>query len=98
MLTVVIAVFAAYAFARMEFRFKRTILVAVLATLMLPVYATLIPLYRIMSGAGLVNSYLGVILVYTSGFLPLALWIMYSYFTASRASSRKPPSSTAPPR
>ena len=81
-LTIVIAVLGAYAFARMEFRFKRTIFTSVLATLLLPAYATLIPLYRIMSGLGLVNTYLAVILVYTSGFLPLATWLLYNYFSS----------------
>jgi multiple sugar transport system permease protein len=78
--TVVIAIFAAYAFARMQFRFKRTVFVSVLATLLLPAYATLIPLYRIMASLGLVNTYLAVVLVYVSGFLPLAIWILYNYF------------------
>jgi multiple sugar transport system permease protein len=81
-LTVVIAVFAAYAFARLRFRFKRTIFVSVLATLLLPAYATLIPLYRIMADLGLVNTYIAVILVYVSGFLPLAIWILYNYFNS----------------
>jgi multiple sugar transport system permease protein len=80
--TVVIAILAAYAFARMQFRFKRTIFVSVLATLLLPAYATLIPLYRIMASLGLVNTYLAVILVYVSGFLPLAIWILYNYFNS----------------
>jgi multiple sugar transport system permease protein len=80
--TVVIAVFAAYAFARLQFRFKRTIFVSVLATLLLPAYATLIPLYRIMANLGLVNTYLAVVLVYVSGFLPLAIWILYNYFNS----------------
>ena len=78
--TVVIAILAAYAFARLQFRFKRTIFVSVLATLMLPAYATLIPLYRIMASLGLVNTYIAVILVYVSGFLPLAIWILYNCF------------------
>jgi ABC-type glycerol-3-phosphate transport system permease component len=78
--TVVIAILAAYAFARLQFRFKRTIFVSVLATLLLPAYATLIPLYRIMASLGLVNTYLAVVLVYVSGFLPLAIWILYNYF------------------
>jgi multiple sugar transport system permease protein len=78
--TVVLAILAAYAFARLQFRFKRTIFVSVLATLLLPAYATLIPLYRIMASLGLVNTYLAVILVYVSGFLPLAIWILYNYF------------------
>ena len=49
---------------------------------MLPVYATLIPLYRIMADLGLVDTYTGIILVYTSGFVPLAMWIMYNVFMA----------------
>ena len=81
-LTVVIAIFAAYAFARLQFRFKRVIFVSVLATLLLPAYATLIPLYRIMASFGLVNTYIAVVLVYVSGFLPLAIWILYNYFNS----------------
>ncbi len=79
--TVIIAIFGAYAFVRMEFRFKNVIFYVTIATLSLPAYATLIPLYRIMSGFHLVDTYTGVILVYVSGFLPLALWILYNYFT-----------------
>lgn len=85
-LTLVIAVAAAYAFARLRFRLKTVTFYAVIATLTLPVYATLIPLYRIMTDVGLVNTYLGIILVYTSGFLPLALWIMYNVFLSLPAS------------
>jgi len=81
-LTLAVAVVAAYAFARLRFRLKTALFYAVIATLTLPVYATLIPLYRIMSDIGLVNTYVGIILVYTSGFLPLAMWIMYNVFLA----------------
>jgi multiple sugar transport system permease protein len=33
-----------------------------------------------MSDWGLINTYTGVVLVYVSGFLPLAMWILYNYF------------------
>jgi len=79
-LTVFVAIFAAYAFARLEFRFKRIILVTTIATLLLPAYATLLPLYKLMTSWNLVNTYLGIILTNTSGFLPLAIWILYNYF------------------
>ncbi len=79
-LTVIIAIFSAYAFARLRFRFKNVIFYTVIATLALPAYATLIPLYHILGNAGLVNTYTGIVLVYVSGFLPLAMWIMHSYF------------------
>jgi multiple sugar transport system permease protein len=82
LLTLVIAVVGAYAFARLRFRLRGPLFYVVLATLTLPVYATLIPIYEILTRLGLVNTYLGIILVYTSGFLPLAMWIMYNMFQA----------------
>ena len=80
--TVLLATLAAYAFARMRFRGRTVLLYGVLATMALPAYATLIPLYRIMSSFGLVNTYTGIVLVYVSGFLPLATWIMHNYMTS----------------
>jgi len=78
-LTVVLAGFAAYAFSRMKFRGRGVLLFIVIATMAFPTYTTLIPLYRIMADFHLVNTYLGIILCYVSGFLPLATWILYSY-------------------
>lgn len=79
-LTMIIAIMGSYAFARLQFRFKTTIFYCILATLALPTYATLIPLYKMMSQLSLTGTFLGVILVYVSGFLPLAMWIMYTYY------------------
>ena len=81
-LTLVVSVLGAYAFARLRFRLRGLLFYGIIATLMLPVYATLIPLYRIMADLGLVDTYMGIILVYTSGFIPLAMWIMYNVFMA----------------
>lgn len=78
--TILLATLAAYAFARMHFRGRTIFFYAVLATMAFPPYTTLIPLYRIMSTLGLVNTYTGIVLVYVSGFLPLATWIMHNYF------------------
>jgi multiple sugar transport system permease protein len=84
--TVVLATLAAYAFARMRFRGNRILFYAVLATMAFPAYTTLIPLYRIMSSFGLVNTYSGIVLVYVSGFLPLATWILHNYLASMPAS------------
>jgi len=78
--TILLATIAAYAFSRLQFRGKTIFFYAVLATMAFPPYTTLIPLYRIMSDLGLVNTYTGIVLVYVSGFLPLATWIMHNYF------------------
>jgi len=81
-ITVVLATLAAYAFARMRFRGRGLLFYGVLATMALPAYATLIPLYRLMSLLGLVNTYTGIVLVYASGFLPLATWILHNYMAS----------------
>ena len=80
--TVVLATLAAFAFARMRFVGQKVLFYSVLATMAFPAYTTLIPLYRIMSDFGLVNTYTGVVLVYVSGFLPLATWVMHNYFAS----------------
>ena len=80
--TVLLSTLAAYAFARMKFRGRTVLFYSVLATMAFPAYTTLIPLYRIMTAFGLVNTYTGIILVYVSGFLPLATWIMFNYMSS----------------
>jgi multiple sugar transport system permease protein len=80
--TVLLSTLAAYAFARMKFRGRTVLFYSVLATMAFPAYTTLIPLYRIMTAFGLVNTYTGIVLVYVSGFLPLATWIMFNYMSS----------------
>ncbi len=82
LITIVLATLAAYAFARMTFKGRKVLFYAVLATMAFPAYATLIPLYQMLTSVGLVNTYTGIILVYVSGFLPLATWIMYNYISS----------------
>ncbi|MDR2321814.1 MAG: carbohydrate ABC transporter permease [Microbacterium sp.] len=48
---------AAYAFARLEFRFKRTMFAAMMATLMLPFQVILVPQYILFNNLGLVDSF-----------------------------------------
>lgn len=60
-LVVVVQALAAYAFARLEFPGRSVLFVAVLATLMIPIQVTLIPLYLLFSNVGLVNTYTAVI-------------------------------------
>jgi multiple sugar transport system permease protein len=79
--TVVLATLAAYAFARMRFRGHTVLFYGVLLTMAFPAYTTLIPIYRILSNFALVNTYTGIVLVYVSGFLPLATWVLHNYFS-----------------
>jgi multiple sugar transport system permease protein len=53
---------AAYALARLDFRGNRALLVAIVASLMIPFQATLIPVYQLVAHLGLVNTFAGMIM------------------------------------
>jgi multiple sugar transport system permease protein len=52
---------AAYALARLDFTGRRVLLIVIIATLMIPFQATLIPLYQLVADLGWVNTYTGLI-------------------------------------
>ncbi len=52
---------AAYALARIDFRGRQVLLIAIIATLMIPFQATLIPVYQIVADLGWVNTFAGLI-------------------------------------
>ncbi|MFD2617593.1 carbohydrate ABC transporter permease [Terrilactibacillus laevilacticus] len=78
--TVFVASFAAYAIARLKFRGKTIILGTVLAVSMFPQIATISPIYMFLKNVGLTNSYLGLIIPYTTFSLPLSIWLLVSFF------------------
>lgn len=79
-----VAVTAAYAFSRLQFRGRETLMLAVLGVLMLPAVAGIAPLFVLLNrivigGFNLRNSLLGVGLAMTSGALPFAIWNLKGY-------------------
>jgi multiple sugar transport system permease protein len=79
-ISTVVGVLGAYAFARVRFRGARVTLLAFLATYMVPPIALVIPLYLIMVRLHLLDSKLGLIIVYCSFATPFVLWTMGNYF------------------
>jgi multiple sugar transport system permease protein len=79
-ISMTVGVFGAYAFARLRFRLSRATLLLFLSTYMVPPIALVIPMYLIMVKLGLLNSKLGLIIVYCSFATPFVLWIMGNYF------------------
>ncbi|MGB8956342.1 MAG: carbohydrate ABC transporter permease, partial [Tumebacillaceae bacterium] len=77
---IVISTFASYAIAWLNFRGKTIILGLVLAVSMFPQIATISPIFMFMQTTGLTNSYLGLIIPYTTFALPLAIWNMTIFF------------------
>ncbi len=81
-LSMLVGVLGAYAMARLRFRLKRTVLVVFLLAYMLPPIALLIPLYLVLAQLRLLDSLLGLTLVYSSFTTPFVLWIMTNQFLA----------------
>jgi ABC-type glycerol-3-phosphate transport system permease component len=80
LIALVLAVFAAYGFARFRFRGSRALQGFVLIGQLLPTAAIIVPLYIVLNGLGLINTYLGLILVYLILTLPLSVWMLIGYF------------------
>ncbi|WP_102957716.1 carbohydrate ABC transporter permease [Mangrovicella endophytica] len=79
-LTVAVAAFGAYAFVRLRFPGRDILFILVVATMAIPAYTVMIPLYRLMISLGMIDTYVGITLIYVSAFLPLALWLMRTVY------------------
>ena len=89
LISVLIGVFAAYAFSRLRFQGRAVLMLVILAVLMLPNVATLAPLFVLLNGVNLDlpilgdfnlrQSLLGVGFAVISGLLPFAIWNLKGY-------------------
>lgn len=79
-ISIIVASFTAYAVTRLPIRFKGLILGLVLAASMFPQIAVLSPIFNFVTDAGLRNSYLGLVIPYITISLPLAIWILSTFF------------------
>jgi raffinose/stachyose/melibiose transport system permease protein len=74
-----IAPLAAYPLARISSNWSRLTYQFFAAGLVIPFFASMIPLYGLMKALGLVNTYFGVVLIYVAGNLPLAIFFYTSF-------------------
>lgn len=75
----VLAVPAAYAFSRFRFRGRGPLLGSFLAVNMFSGAVLLIPLYRLMRGMGVLNTYLAMIVPGVAFVIPTAVWLLRTY-------------------
>ncbi|MFI5891515.1 carbohydrate ABC transporter permease [Actinoplanes sp. NPDC051513] len=79
-LAVVIAMFAAYAIARMDFPGKKLLLSMALAIAMFPQAALVGPLFNMWRNLGIYDTWIGLIIPYLTFALPLSIWTMSAFF------------------
>jgi N,N'-diacetylchitobiose transport system permease protein len=77
-----IALLAAIAVARFRFRFRATYLIMLLIVQMLPQQAMVIALFLDFRRVNLLDSLLGLILVYTAFALPVTIWMLRNFVAA----------------
>ncbi len=80
LLTLLIVVPLAYTFARLEFRFKAPLLMAILLSVAVPPVSTLIPFYALFTKIGLTGTHAGLILVTLTITIPFVTWMLIGYF------------------
>src|SRR6476620_2047384 len=79
-LAVVVAMFAAYAIARLEFPGKKVLLSMALGIAMFPQAALVGPLFNMWRNIGIYDTWIGLIIPYMTFALPLSIWTMSAFF------------------
>jgi multiple sugar transport system permease protein len=79
-LSVIVAMFAAYAIARLDFRGKKLLLSMALAIAMFPQAALVGPLFNMWRSIGIYDTWIGLIIPYLTFALPLSIWTMSAFF------------------
>jgi len=77
---VVLASMSGYIFSKYKFIAKKIGLIGLLTTQMFPATMLLLPMYIMISKLGLINSYLGLIVIYSATALPFCVWQMKGYY------------------
>lgn len=79
---VILASTTAYALSRFSFWGKRPVLFSFLVAQMFPGAILIVPLYNLMKEMGLLNSFTGLIIAYSTLSLPFCVWMLKGFFDA----------------
>ena len=77
---VVLASTSGYALSRFNFKGRRAVLSSLLMTQMFPATMLLLPFFILLAKLKLINSYIGLIIIYSSTALPFCIWQMKGYY------------------
>jgi len=79
---IMVAAFAAYAFAWMEFPGRNALFIVVVGLLVVPLQAALIPVLQLTTDVGITGSFLAIWLAHTGFGLPFAIFLLRNFFGA----------------
>jgi multiple sugar transport system permease protein len=81
-ISMVVSILAAYSLARMRFLGSATLATGVFLTYLVPETLLFIPLFKVIGGLGLLNSYWSLVVVYPTFTVPFCTWILIGYFSS----------------
>ncbi len=79
-ISVILAMFCAYAIARLDFPGKKAILFTALAVSFFPVISLVTPLFNLWRQIGLFDTRVGLVIPYLALTLPLSIWVLSAFF------------------
>jgi multiple sugar transport system permease protein len=79
-LTVLISILPSYATAKFDFFLKKPVLLSILVCQMFPQIVFVVPFFLFLKYTGLINSFLGTIIVYLPFTTPIAVWMIRNFF------------------
>ncbi|HZZ06777.1 carbohydrate ABC transporter permease [Paraburkholderia sp.] len=77
---IVVGVAGGYAFARFEFRHKKLLFVVLMLTRAIPGIALSLPIFMLWAWTGLLDTHIGVIIVYLAMNVPFTVWLIDGFF------------------
>lgn len=77
---VILASTAAYAFSRYRFPGRKSGLLFLMMTQMIPAAMLILPIYLILTQLNLLNTYAGMVVAYSVTTLPFSIWVLKGYF------------------
>ena len=79
LLTIILSGLAAYGFARLRFKGRGLLYALMVAGYAVPVHTVLVPLYKMLDAAGMLDSYVGLVLPYVAFGIPFAVILLYAF-------------------
>ncbi|OLT17942.1 sugar ABC transporter permease [Serinicoccus sp. CUA-874] len=81
---IMFAAFAAYAFTFLQFRFKETLFIIIVAVMVVPIHVAFQPLLNLFgpNGIGIAGQYLAVWLLHTGFGMPLCIYVLRNYMSS----------------
>jgi len=81
LLIMIVSALAAYALARLNFPGRIPIYLLLITGFAIPVHVTLVPLYRMLNAADMINTYMGIIAPYVAFGIPFSILLLYAFFS-----------------